>query len=337
MKKFLLKVSFFAVYAFLLQVVFPIMIDPYNVFHIEHIRANGVDCNKNYVKMKYILNNPERFDSFVFGSSRVGVIHTEKIPGERAYNMAYTGGLPSEHLANIKTFLKNNIHPVKIYIGVDSVSYMVDPEMHISSQMHCPYEYLADDPYYFFTLYCNPLIAFESLKTILTRKSEVDTDTFYQYGWWREYGQESKIDWESENVKPTILGVLNDKVFRNALNDIKETVRLCRENSIELIIFTNPMHNITYMALVKDCRYFEFLEELSSITEFYNFSSLNDITLSNDCYLETSHYKAEVGDMILNVICSDEIYPELYAQGFGVKVTKDNAEEFISMLKHQLE
>ena len=337
MKKFLLKISVFALYALLLQAVFPVLVDPFNVFHAECIRANGVEPNQNYIKTKYILNNPEKFDSFLFGSSRVGVIHNDKIPGLRTYNMTYSAGLPSEHLANIKTFLKNKIHPAKVYIGIDSYAYTDEITDHINERLRCPYEYIAGDFIHFFDLYLDPVMTRKSLKTILGNQSTMNLKIFYEYGWTLMYGRQSKFDWNSENIKPTYGRRFSDETLRNALNDIKEIVNICRENNIELVIFTNPMHNITYMASVRELKYLDFLEGLADITEFYNFSSLNNITLSNDNYLETSHYKAEIGDLILNVICSNEIYPELYAQGFGVKVTRDNSEKLIAMLKRQAE
>ncbi|MBQ3449088.1 MAG: hypothetical protein IJG34_04235 [Synergistaceae bacterium] len=337
MKKFLLKISVFALYALLLQAVFPVLVDPFNVFHAECIRANGVEPNQNYIKTKYILNNPEKFDSFLFGSSRVGVIHNDKIPGLRTYNMTYSAGLPSEHLANIKTFLKNKIHPAKVYIGIDSYAYTDEITDHINERLRCPYEYIAGDLIHLFELYLDPVMTRKSLKTMSKSNSKMDVNTFYQYGWWGKYGSTSKFNWNAENIKPSYGRRFSDETLRNALNDIKEIVNICRENNIELVIFTNPMHNITYMASVRELKYLDFLEGLADITEFYNFSSLNNLTLSNDNYLETSHYKAETGDLILNVICSDEIYPELYAQGFGVKVTRDNSEEFLAMLKRQAE
>ena len=156
-------------------------------------------------------------------------------------------------------------------------------------------------------------------------------ETLYKYGWWCEYGRETNFDWKSDKIQPTI-GTQNN--FDDTISDIKKIVEICKENDIELIIFTNPMHYITYMASVEE-NYFEFLEGVAKITDFYNFSSLNDVTLDNNNYFETSHYKAEVGDMIINVICNGQKYNGLYEQGFGVKVTSENVNEFINMLKKQ--
>ena len=151
--------------------------------------------------MKYILANPGKFNSFLFESSRVGAIHTDKINGEKCYNMTLSTGLPGWHL----------------------------------------------------------------------------------------------------------------------------------------VIFTNPMNHIAYKLSVEKNDYFAFLEGLAEISDFWNFSSLNDITMNNANYLEVSHYRAKVGDLMIDIMCNGKSYPELQAQGFGVKVTRENAKDFISMLRRQVE
>ncbi|MBR0315951.1 MAG: hypothetical protein IJQ99_03720 [Synergistaceae bacterium] len=329
MKKFLLKISIFAIYALMLQVVLPFVVDPFNVFHAEKIRPTGVEPNRHYIKMKYILNNPDKFNGFLFGSSRVGAIHVEKISNEKIYNMTYSVGLIPEHLGNLKTFLKNKIRPSKIYIGIDNVSCTNPSEIHIIEPMRCPYEYLCNYNY-FLSLYLNPIDAARSL--LLSKQGNWNFDVFYNYGWQYEYGRKSNYNWE--DVKPPVVRNIPVRILEEALNALSEFVEICKKNDIELIIFTNPMHNITYMASVEE-NYFEFLEGVAKITDFYNFSSLNDVTLDNNNYFETSHYNAEVGDMIINVICNGQKYNGLYEQGFGVKVTNENVNEFINMLKKQ--
>ncbi|MBQ7577704.1 MAG: hypothetical protein IJT21_05510 [Synergistaceae bacterium] len=334
MKKFLLKVSIFILYSLILQVVISIIIDPFNVFHAYNIRDNGIEPNKNYVKMKYILANPEKFDSFMFGSSRVGNIHTDKISDYKVYNMTYSAGTPREHLDNLKTFLSHNIYPQKISIGVDSYSYTELIDDHIHQHFRCPYEYLRDNFIHFCRLYIDIARNIEALEGILKHSpSKKFVERFYKYGWNSDYNRETKFDWKKSPLEPSFGSKYN---LSGTLNDLREIVNLCRENNIELVIFTNPMHNVTYRASVNDKNYFEFLEGLAQITDFYNFSSLNNITLNNDNYLETSHYKAEVGDIIINVICNGAQYPELQAQGFGVKVTRDNVKDLITLLESQL-
>ena len=164
MKRFLLIISVFAVYIAAIHTIFPILVDPFNIFHADSIRDNGIQPNQNYIRTKYILGNKDTYNGFLFGSSRVGAIHTDKIPGAKVYNMAYPNGLPSEHLANIMTFLESGIKPSVIYIGVDSISYTEEMSDHIYEQLRCPYEVLKNDRLLFCRLYLNPAVTMKSLE-----------------------------------------------------------------------------------------------------------------------------------------------------------------------------
>lgn len=340
MKKLLLKGSVFMLYVILIELVFPVVVDPFNVFHAERLRVSGISPNSNYIKMKYILNHKDRFDgySFIFGSSRVGYINPEKMPDSKNYNMTYSAGLPAENLANVKTFLKNNITPSCIYIGVDSFSYTNSMKRHIYEPMRCPYEYLCDDPLHFYSLYMNPSTTIQALAVMFRRKlSDTSVDNYYRLGTTIHYGAKSSCNWDK--ALPSIGAAASKDIPQNindTLKDIQELSDICRTSGIDLVIFTNPMHHITYNASIKR-GWFDFLEGLAQISDFWNFSGLNDITLSNDCYFETSHFKAEAGDMMIDAMCYGKADPKLQAQGFGFKVTRENVKDFIDMLKHQTE
>lgn len=338
MRKFLLKVSIFATYAVFVSIIIPFLVDPFNVFHAERIRINGSESNKNYIKMKYILANPEKYDSFLFGSSRVGMIRTNKIQGENCYNMTSPSVVPAWHLLNIETLLKNNIRPRKIYIGVDSYSYPDDYTKQINDPIGCPYEYLADDTVHFMSLYFNPSLTFRALVNMcynyIKGMEKPDVDIFYKYGWGLLIFSQFRNASEWKKASPSLLSKIDIDL---ALRDISIISDICGKNNIELILFTNPMHCITYLASVKDKDYLRFLEGLAEISDFWNFSSLNDITTNNANYYETSHYRSGVGDIMIDIMCSGKSYHELQAQGFGVKVTRENSKDFISMLRKQFE
>ena len=336
MRKFLLKTSIFVVYVLAFQVILPFVIDPFNVFHFKNVRATGTEPNRNYIKMRYLLANPDKYDGFLFGSSRVGAIHTYKITDKKIYNLTYSVGLPAEHLANLYTFQENGIIPQRVYVGVDAIPITTHIEDHVKQAMRCPYEYLKDDPEHFFSLYFSPPDALHSL-TIPVREQDVSSIAhIYTWGHQYDYNEVSKFDWAGVKYEEHTADHDIHQNVRRALNDMKGIADFCRENNIELVIFTNPMYCVTHMTAI-DTGYLSFLEGLAEISDFWNFSGLNAVTLSNDNYRETSHYKAEVGDMIIDVMCNGKAYPELQAQGFGVKVTRENVKDFISMLEHQAE
>ena len=63
MKKFLLKVSIFIIYAALWYTFFPYFFDPLNVFHPKEVLERNFLTNRIYVKMKHVVSNPDKFDS----------------------------------------------------------------------------------------------------------------------------------------------------------------------------------------------------------------------------------------------------------------------------------
>lgn len=330
MKKFILKIIPFLLFCGIIMIGIPVIIDPCNVFHWKKIRDNGIEVNKNYIKMKYILSNSDKFDTYLFGSSRVGAIHVDKIQNEKCYNMTYSMGVPEEHLANIKTFISSNIIPKKIYLGVDSMSYTENPQDHTYIRMRCPYEYLRENPTEFIKFYFNPNMAIESLKVTRSYvKKENIENIFYEYGWWFDYNETSTYDWSI--AEP---GIGDDVYLDDTLKDIKDIKTICDENNIELLTFVNPMCELTYRASL-DIDYYSFLKQLSEITDYYNFSGLNDITRDYDNFLDNSHFTAEIGDMMIDCMCSKKIDETLYEQGFGKYVTKENINEFIEVLSGQ--
>ncbi len=332
MKKFLIKLLIYCIIFTLVPAAVCAVGDPYNVMHPLSIRQNGVEPNKNYIKMTYILNNPEKFDSFVFGSSRVGNIHVENIPDEHCYNMTYSYGAPEQHLANIKTFVENGITPKRIYIGIDSLSYTADPSENMIGY-RLPYEYLTENPFVFLKTYLDPAVVGRAILTVRKtdkEAAEAYAHRFYEYGWNRDYNYKTTYDFSK--AEPEIGRMMR---IEETLEDISEIVKICNDNRIELVIFTNPMYSVTYEASL-DTSYLEFLRKLADITPYYNFSSYNGITTDSKNYIDSSHYTAEVSDMLIECMCNGKRYDGLYEQGFGQYVTAENADSFIELLESQI-
>lgn len=326
MKRFLIKLLPFVLWIFLLMVVVPVAIDPYNVFHVENIRDNGIEPNKNFLKTEYVIRHPDRFDAFLFGSSRVSSIHSDRIEGYRCYNMTYSEGVPKEHLENLQVMLEHGVRPKMVLVGVDSISYMIDPAIHEENRLRCPYPMTREEKKEFYLQYLEPIMAVESLKTTYFEPRVVAYDQkIYDVGWTLDYGVESHTDWSQAEADWTVQYANRTP---QALEEIRQLKELCDANSIELVIFTNPMHVLTYEKAVEN-GYRDFLSGLAQVTDFYNFSGINDITTNNDNYLETSHYMPQVGDRMLDVMFKGQADERLLEQGFGYRVTCGNCEEFL--------
>lgn len=328
MKRFIKKIIIYALFCLMVMVVPSRIIDPYNVFHWDQIRNNGVIPNNNYIKTKYIIHNPAKFDGFLFGSSRVGAIHVEKINSGSFYNMTYSSGTPGEHLETLKTFLNEGVNVRTVVMGIDSMSYTEDPETHYTQGYRAPYQYLTNDRTNFVRLYYDPAIVLQSVSTIMSDSEIEGFSSFYDYGWWCEYDKDSYMDWD--DAQPSIG---NADFMDETLEDIREMRDVCSANGIDFILFINPMHEVTYKASVEEHNFLLFLNKLAKITPYYNFCGENSITTDNSRYLDTSHYNAYVGDMIIDVIFNGKKFDTLYDQGFGCYVTDSNFHEFIDIIE----
>jgi hypothetical protein len=142
---------------------------------------------------------------------------------------------------------------------------------------------------------------------------------------------EKPYDWDKA-VPTWELGYTNR--IEESLAEIQEIIDLCEAHDIRLIIFSNPVHIITYQKSVEN-GYLDFLYRLSDIAEYYNFSGINDVTTDNSLYLETSHYKMAVGDMIIDAIFNKQLDERLHKQGFGYYVTRENRDALFTILKNQ--
>lgn len=329
MKTFIKKVLVFILSLSIIAVLFSITVDPFNIFHALDIRDNGVEPNKNYIKMKYILNNPDKFDTFVFGSSRVGNIHVNNIWGASAYNMTYSEAIPLETLNNVKTLIENNIIPKTIYLGVDNLSYTIDPDSH-NSASNASYEMSVENPIKFYSYYLDPAMSFKSYTTIIYKHTVDDSYSyrFYEFGWNSDYGN-NDTTYDFDNAEPSIS---NSYRLDETLAEIKELKELCDSNNIKLVVFTNPLYYVTYDAAL-DQDYLVFLKKLASITEYCNFSGYNSITTNSSNWIDNSHYTAEVSDKVLECMCFHAYYEGLYEEGFGYWVNENNVDEFIKMLQ----
>jgi len=323
MKKFLCRIAPFVLFILLLEIAVPMIVDPYNIFHWKQIRDNGVEPNSNYIKMQYVLNNPEKFDSFLFGSSRTGFINVKKIPEGSWYNMSYSEGLPGEHLENLRELIEHGIIPKNVMIGVDNISCFVDPVIHEKQFYRIPYP--RENKLGFYANYFSVRGVIESLDVILNHEAE-DPDYVERYYQSGSSLRDPSLAGQWENDAPYWEYYYRDYISDGVLA-VRRIAKLCEEYGIRLIVFTNPIYYKTYQES-QFYGYDQFLEWLADPAPYYNFSGINDITTNREYYYEPSHYTEEVGDMIIDRIFRGVTDETLESQGFGFYVTNENFDQF---------
>lgn len=315
---------------------FNIIVDPYGVF-FNGKNFDWGTVNKRYVKARYVTKHPDKYDSFIFGSSRINFFHPDRMPDGKYYNMSYSGGLPYEHLQDVRYFLDNGITVKNIIIGIDFFS-LLHNQVHPDLRLHCrKYPETPAEMIDFYSTYIfnKPDLEFlDKVKWMRTRNRVADMKQGIFYG-----DEDEQIN---ENVtkhhQKTIFRVPYQTFtytsdFERNLEPIAELAALAKQNDISLTFFINPIYHLTYLT-VDFPEYFQALRMLAKITDFYDFGGLNAITENNYFYYENSHYTKATADLIIDRLHDGNEAPEIF--DFGEYVTRENINEHIELLQMQL-
>ncbi|MCR5046856.1 MAG: hypothetical protein K6A42_09790 [Treponema sp.] len=318
--------------------------DTFNVFHWKDIRFTDAEPNKNFIKTKYILNNPKKFNAFIFGSSRVQRLPPNVLPNKNNgkslswYNMTSSASIPNNHLLTIKTFLENKVSIEMIVLAFDSLSMYSAPENFKYDLMRCPYQVITKDPFKYLMAYLN-IDTDESIKKAIDTYNKDEhlekTKLFYEYGG-NNYSPDLTEDIDLKRYEIEHNGYSQ----KDSYKDLEDIVDLCNQNKIKLILITNPMYQILYRNSVED-GYLDFLRKVAQKCEFYNFSTLNNYTTDPRYFFEWSHYRSALGIIIEKYLFGSEEEREQIRRDagdelFGAKVNAQNVDTIIAGLKKQL-
>ncbi|MGZ2368715.1 hypothetical protein ACXR6G_02910 [Ancylomarina sp. YFZ004] len=288
-------------------------LDPFGVLKGD-MKEQKTEPNQRYLKIKYCIDNPGKYNSFLFGSSRVGKIDVTKIPDSNSwYNFTYSVCLPNEILGDVKILLRNDVKIKRILIGLDEISYLVSPESHENQSLRRPYKNLVD-PYLYYLFLPPSYSMYNSIKTADTSKfySDGAYEVIYTSGCFSPNKKDIFIEdnpnahvRDSIFTKPSWSASYEERIDKT-INEINEINELCKTNRIEVVYFINPIFKETYLAAVSH-DFFLFLEKLASKIQYYDFSGINEITTNKLNYYEANHYRLNVGDEIIQTIFNSKL------------------------------
>ncbi len=298
--------------------------------------------NQHIFNVELILRNPEKFDSFLFGSSRVNVIDVGKIPSGRFYNMSYIQGLPTQHLAVVKAFLKEGIQIKSVVVGLDGFCFNMkasDYQYHLTRVMHPK----SGGPGLLktFGLYFFRKPDMEEIKRFRDRKKNIHPERRYMIS---DNGR--MLTWQYlEKVIANIGKPLfsyevtayeplrfESDATEESFTAIEELLALSRQNNFTVVFFISPFYHQLY--LNKAEALFKIKKRLATVADYYDFSGFNSITTNPTNYYEESHYRYHIGDMILRRIYDENATG--VPDDFGILVTKQNIDEHVHRQKLEL-
>jgi hypothetical protein len=321
------------------------IVDPFNIFHTKFFKEQ-FQINERFMKIEYLEENKNKYNSYMFGSSRIGTtppnIIDKYFKDSKFYNFTISSANLYDYLMHLKYFLKNN-YPIRnlyLQIDIDNMNSYSRSKSDYLSKLHPFVEEETLQSYYLSYLFgFFPFNIEGKIKSNINQKDPIGY--FIETGIWtrplkEQRIKENPIKFIQEEISFNVQKkrTLKNMELKNNSNALKEIVDLCTLNNINLIVFTTP-HNKNMMDsfIIKD--YLEFLKMISSFTSFYDFTGYNSVTTKNINYYESSHYREKVGILIAARIFNDKEVE--VPQDFGVLVTKDNVDEHLENLRKQIE
>jgi hypothetical protein len=317
------------------------IIDQNHIFHnaiIDYCRLLG---NERYNKIEYLEKNFKKYNSYLIGGSRIGVIRPEAvnkyIDSSSFYNL-FTDVCRLNESELLVKYISENYSVKNIILQLSL--YDIDTS---TTRLPFHYKITGESKFSFFLKY---LLAFdvpvkiEYLKLLLKNKHSLSLQPTNCDGTW-DYQQleDSIASFKTQYYANPLKFPLRKKRYgmltelNSKMKHLAAVVDICNKRNIRLIVCFLPENHIL-LDLYQVNSYLKFIKAVSQVTDFWNFSGYNTITVDNYNYYEMIHFRSFIGDMMMARIFNDTSVK--VPDDFGHYVTKANADEHIAYLRENI-
>jgi hypothetical protein len=273
--------------------------DPSRIFHKDYkTQYKNFHPNKLFLKVIYLMENKEKFDTLVFGSSRGGFVDVSAVSPD-AYNMSHGFGTISTYLHILKTLLENGVKVQNVWLGVNDFAIWKD---HTNALHKLTYKngYFANVPLYaewLFRIRTNALELWMKREPLLATHKITDTKVKVDSA----RKGELLIRTMKRDIQPATLGYTGIFRIDETVEEMREIKTLCNQHGINLTVFTYPAFFRTYLRYDQN-KIEEFKRKLVTVVDFYDFYELGDISINQHKWFEGSHFTPSVGDFLIDNI-----------------------------------
>lgn len=334
--------------------LFNIGVDPYGVMNSPEWRLNRLRTEQfNHVRL-FKATSVKRIapKTVLLGSSRTDLGLDPKHPaladGKPAYNLGLVGPNMYEVRRYFDHALATQPNLKTVVLGVDFFmfnEYKTNPadfeEARLERDNLTPQEWL--------NVTLSLGVTRSSLGTIKNSWRSQANFLYHDNGFRYVHNNESyrPLPQEFENM---IYGFFREEGYypsftlsQDFLNDFRELVEICRSRNIDLHIFISPSHATQWEALRLAGHWDDFEQwkrELVAIAPVWDFSGYHYIStepISEEMayYWDSSHYRQEVGNLILNRLFDHDIAS--VPPDFGVLMTPETIEENLVEIRRDRE
>lgn len=327
MKRLIGKIVLISALSLLPVMLYNFIYDPYFVLRHD-VKSMRILPNERWVKTRHLLNNPDKYDALLLGSSRVSQIpidYMNRVSGRRYYNMTLMAGVPTDYVQILTMLMKHKVGIRKVVIGLDYYSF----EGATPKQFHRGIMYL-DDPWARMKQYLTYLFLPIDSNNFFELRFD-NKDIVYDIFGTGEYTfvrKERNMDRDPakhrERFSAPIFTVCSDRLERT-LNEIRQIIEVCRAHNIETVFFINPEYAMNYL-----CDDIAFLnrvrERFAGVTDFWDFTRPTAVTENMFNFVDFTHYRKSVGKMMAAKMLNA---PGDAPADFGRLVTKAQAGAYV--------
>ncbi len=313
--------------------------DYYGIFG-QRSDWRGVIPNERYRKVEAVLERRDEITTLLFGSSKAANIPFYRTLGEGAYNIAYSEGLPRDHLQVLQLLADELPNLERVYIAVDEMGFLLDPSRHATDYLRRQHPAVAGLPGWRFALsyLFRPLSNIDALYFTPERQQRPHiTYEFDSSGRSLCPSCDADIDADPETHgrQPFFRFPYNppDRYGLERLRaDLVAILELLASRDIEAVLFLQPTfannlrwHNLGQLESLKAM--------LVELAPFHDFLVYDDALADTTNFYDVIHYRPLIGQRIIYSFADGE---NLAPGAFGFRVTADTLEAHNARIREQL-
>lgn len=313
-----------------------VIVDPYDYFDgIDGINSNIHDNSYIRVfKANHIKKFGNNYDAYLIGGSKGGCYQSEKLKeldGYNYYNTFITCGNFEEYYIFSK-FIIENTNAKKIILNLSGFECLFDVRTGLKQETPAILTGKSEVAEFISFLFKNPKLSIDEIRhsSATDRQNDDGSRNLATYYKNRSENPEKyvneKVIYDLDKDLKMMFEKFSTRTFSSFPNDInylRKIVNLCKENNVELLVINSPTPLTSRQDFESEV-YINFLAQVAQVTDFWDFTSYNDINLNPYNFYDDAHAFYEVNELVIDTIKGTNSY-----EGFGKYVTKDNVYEYL--------
>lgn len=325
----------------LLFAFFNAMVDPFGIFGDRILNWWSYDMTQNprTAKIGWLDINHSDYDSYVIGCSKTGAFSTELLNeyyDAKFYNMLMYGGDLYDSEMTVKYLLENyEVKNIIVNTGLSELLYFNGEDDNMKGNLHAKTDDSSLLMFYGKYLFANPKYAVDKLTAYANDSYLVNENKVFI----PETGEFDKSLRDIEPIGssssylsqyPAFLEETSPVASLPSVNACVESVsrmkQMCEDAGVSFTFVVSPLYK-TDLDIYCNEDLFDFFRQLSQVTDFWDFSGYHSVANEARYFYDTSHYRNNVGVMMLaKMFQNTQAY---VPEDFGVYVTSENVESRI--------